>query len=266
VTDVIIETSATDRELVKSSSSKYTLGANLEKLTLIDNGIEGNGNNLDNIITGNGLNNIINGAGGNDVIYGLFGNDTLFGGSGNDFLYGDSDGNAGDDIINGGSGNDEIYGGLSGKDILNGGAGHDFFGSQLDNNDIYVFQFGESLLANPDYIDIFGVNGDKIDLLSKTGDAIAKPTSFSRAADIDAFGLDNTDVSKIFLDANGKLAGNQALGLNSAAVVQTFGGISYLIVNDDTAGFQANTDLVIALGINSGLPPLGAISVDSFFI
>lgn len=54
--------------------------------------------------------------------------------------------------------------------------------------------------------------------------------------------------------------------MNSAAIVETFGGFSYLIVNDDTDGFQANTDLIIALGINSGLPPLGAIVVDSLFV
>ncbi|GEM_PF-2643599 len=264
--DVIIETSLSDHELVKSSASKYTLSANLENLTLIDNGIQGTGNSLANTITGNGLNNIINGAGGDDIIYGFSGDDTLYGGSGNDFIYGDSDGNAGNDIIYGGSGNDEIYGGLNGKDILNGGAGQDFFASQFDNNDIYVFQFGESLLANPDQIDIFGVNGDKIDLLSKTGAAIGQPGHFTRAKDIDAFGLDKADVDNIFIDANGKLAGNQALEINSAAIVQTFGGISYLVVNDDTAGFQANTDLVISLGINTALPPLGAISADTFFL
>jgi Ca2+-binding RTX toxin-like protein len=58
----------------------YTLGSNLENLTLTGTGaINGTGNTLNNKITGNSANNILNGGAGND---------TLTGGAGSDlFLY-----------------------------------------------------------------------------------------------------------------------------------------------------------------------------------
>jgi hypothetical protein len=74
----------------------------------------------------------------------------------------------------------------------------------------------------------------------------------------------------VFTDANGELAGNQALGINSAAlVVATTCSIAgtYLVINDCTAGFQAGNDLAIELtGSTRTLPPLGNITVSSFFI
>lgn len=74
----------------------------------------------------------------------------------------------------------------------------------------------------------------------------------------------------MFTDANGALAGNQALGINSAAlVVATTGSIAgtYLVINNGTAGFQADSDLVVNLtGYTGALPGLGNIAVSSFFI
>jgi hypothetical protein len=74
----------------------------------------------------------------------------------------------------------------------------------------------------------------------------------------------------VFTDANGELAGNQTLGINSAALVvvgtRSLPG-TYLVINDGTAGFQASKDLVIDLtGYTGTLPPLGNITVSSFFI
>jgi len=104
-----------------NSSISYTLGDNLENLTLIGNtAINGTGNSLDNIITGNDANNTLNG---------LAGNDTLIGGGGDDTLYGGT----GDDQINGGDGNDQLFGD-EGNDTLRGAAGDDFIdgGNNID--------------------------------------------------------------------------------------------------------------------------------------
>jgi Ca2+-binding RTX toxin-like protein len=93
--DKISETGSDAGDRVASSVS-YTLGANLEHLTLTGAGaISGTGNALDNAITGN--------AAANQLV-GLAGNDTLDGGGGNDTVTGGQ----GDDHIDAGLGNDTI--------------------------------------------------------------------------------------------------------------------------------------------------------------
>jgi hypothetical protein len=95
------------------------------------------------------------------------------------------------------------------------------------------------------------------------------PSLFSRAANSAATTLQNV-VTQVFTDANGGLPGNQALGINSAALVVATTGShagTYLVINDGTAGFQASNDLAIDLTRYTGvLPPLGNITVSSFFI
>jgi len=88
--DIIVESStiATEIDLVQSSIN-FTLGANLENLTLTDTAaINGIGNVLNNTITGNIGNNILEGGAGTDTLIGDAGNDTLSGGLGNDILTG----------------------------------------------------------------------------------------------------------------------------------------------------------------------------------
>ncbi|MFB2892387.1 beta strand repeat-containing protein [Aerosakkonemataceae cyanobacterium BLCC-F50] len=71
------------------SSVTYALSSNVENLTLTGTAaLEGNGNNLDNVITGNAGNNILTGGAGNDTLIGGAGSDNLSGGGGNDvFVY-----------------------------------------------------------------------------------------------------------------------------------------------------------------------------------
>ncbi|WP_185711682.1 hypothetical protein [Conchiformibius steedae] len=66
------------------SSVDYTLGDNLENLTLLGAALQGTGNALNNQLTGNNLDNTLNGGAGNDVLQGGGGKDVLTGGAGND--------------------------------------------------------------------------------------------------------------------------------------------------------------------------------------
>ncbi|MBD2495351.1 S8 family serine peptidase [Nostoc sp. FACHB-280] len=92
--DVVIENANEGTDKVQSSVS-YTLGANVENLSLTGtSAINGTGNSLNNTISGNNGNNILNGDAGNDILTGGAGNDTLNGGTGNDTLIG----GAGNDI------------------------------------------------------------------------------------------------------------------------------------------------------------------------
>ncbi|MFM2278643.1 MAG: hypothetical protein RLZZ444_874, partial [Pseudomonadota bacterium] len=67
----------------------YTLASNVETMILLGNdGINGKGNGLANLISGNAGANGLSGAGGNDTISGLDGNDRLAGEMGADKLSG----------------------------------------------------------------------------------------------------------------------------------------------------------------------------------
>jgi len=100
-TDVIQENSNEGTDLVISSVS-YTLGANVENLTLnaslivADANINGTGNSLSNIIIGNTGNNQLDGGAGADTLRSGAGNDMLNGGTGD--LVGD--------LLEGGEGDD----------------------------------------------------------------------------------------------------------------------------------------------------------------
>jgi Ca2+-binding RTX toxin-like protein len=88
--DFVDEKDSTGTDSVLSSASEFTLGVNVNNLTLTGVGdINGTGNELGNTIAGNAGDNFLDGKAGNDAIAGgPGGNDTLDGGIGNDLMAG----------------------------------------------------------------------------------------------------------------------------------------------------------------------------------
>ena len=110
--DTITEAANSGTDTVRSSVT-YTLGANLENLTLTGtSAINATGNSLNNILIGPNFS-------GNNTLNGRAGDDSIIGGSGND-------------ILNGEDGDDSLRGGLD-NDRLNGGPGNDVFISVFAN-------------------------------------------------------------------------------------------------------------------------------------
>ncbi|WP_137887427.1 calcium-binding protein, partial [Pseudomonas sp. 2FE] len=87
--DVATELNSQGTDTV-SSSLDWTLGSNLENLTLTGTAINGTGNTLNNVLTGNASANNLSGDAGNDTLNGGAGNDTLTGGTGDDTYVVDS--------------------------------------------------------------------------------------------------------------------------------------------------------------------------------
>ena len=100
--DQAMEAAGEGTDIVHASVTT-TLLDNVENLLLTGSAdIDGNGNELDNVITGNSGANVLDGRAGNDTISAGLGNDLLVGGEGNDVL----NGGAGIDTMLGGSGDD----------------------------------------------------------------------------------------------------------------------------------------------------------------
>jgi Ca2+-binding RTX toxin-like protein len=164
--DIVTENANGGTDTVNASVT-YTLGANVENLTLTGtNNINGAGNSLDNTLFGNSGNNSLSGGDGNDILDAKAGNDALSGGDGNDFLYG----SVGDDTLDGGNGNDYLHGG-TGDDTLIGGKGDDSYDvDSLGDIITEVANEGTDLV----YASVSGYTlGDNLEWLQLTGNAIA---------------------------------------------------------------------------------------------
>jgi VCBS repeat-containing protein len=160
--DVVTENAGEGADIVQSSIT-YTLGANVENLTLTGtSAINGTGNALDNVIVGNIGNNILSGLDGNDTLIGNAGNDTLDGGLGADAMAGGAGNdayvvdNAGDLITeNLGEGIDNVQSSISytltgnvENLTLTGTAAIDGTGNALDN--VIVGNTGNNILSGLD--------------------------------------------------------------------------------------------------------------------
>ncbi|WP_178123493.1 calcium-binding protein, partial [Pseudomonas sp. JG-B] len=95
--DVVVENTGEGSDMVRTTLSSYTLGANLEVLVSLGAGaFTGTGNALANRLVGGTSTDTLDGLAGNDILHGLTGNDVLNGG-------------ADADTMMGGSGNDTYY-------------------------------------------------------------------------------------------------------------------------------------------------------------
>jgi subtilisin-like proprotein convertase family protein len=170
--DVIVENLNEGTDTVQSSIS-YTLGANLENLTLTGTAaINGTGNSLNNVITGNSGNNTLNGGSGNDTLNGGKGNDTMRGGAGNDTYVVDSTGDVIVENLN--EGTDTVQSSISytlGANLenltLTGTAAINGTGNSLNN--VITGNSGNNTLNSGSGVDtLLGGNGNDI-LIGGTG-------------------------------------------------------------------------------------------------
>src|SRR5688572_968464 len=144
--DQVIEAANGGIDSVFSNAASFTLGVNVENLTLFGFGLaNGTGNTLGNRIDGNGADNKLDGGAGNDTLTGGGGFDTLIGGTGNDSL----DAGLAPDLLDGGAG-DDVLTDANGGDTLKGGAGNDVY-QVSTNNSIIVETAGagvDEVVAN----------------------------------------------------------------------------------------------------------------------
>ncbi len=143
VGDVVTEADNAGTDTVRSWIS-YTLGSNLENLTLVGSAnISATGNALNNVLTGNGGNNVLNGGAGADTMAGGLGNDTVFGGSGDDQI----DVSVGNDTV-------RYTSALDGSDVINGFDGNPTGGQDVLNLDALFDSLGIAAATRADHLSI----------------------------------------------------------------------------------------------------------------
>ena len=199
--DVVVENSNEGTDNVFSFID-YTLGANVENLTLLDgedsisSARMGVGNALNNVLRGNSFANVLVGGAGNDTLYGSKASDTeadtLIGGVGNDAYYVYST----RDIIDDSAGNDSLY---STADYTLGANIENLFlqgeatvgqGNTLNNRIVGNETLGSNLSGGGGTDTLEGGYGDDTFNLSSSGDMV-----------IDKGG-NNTVLSSVTVDLN----------------------------------------------------------------
>jgi len=159
----IVENAGEGSDTVQIAAGlSYTLGANLENLTVLGTAHPGTMSQL----TGNSLANRIAGGADDEIISGAAGNDYLLGGDGRD-------------DISGGSGNDRIVGGR-GVDTIEGGAGADRFIYNSVNESPYNAAWDQDWITDWEAI-------DRIDLSAIDADPLAAGDQAFKITEI-AFG------------------------------------------------------------------------------
>ena len=172
--DTVVELAGQGIDTVVTDVS-YTLGDNVERLSLFVGDIDGTGNGLRNTILGSGGINVIHGGGEVDTVRGDAGDDQLFGDAGADLLYGEGD----NDSLYGGEGADTLDGG-AGADVLDGGAGADKLTGGA-GADLFRFASGAEM-ASDRILDLNFAQGDTIDLSSLFAGTITFATRYTGQA------------------------------------------------------------------------------------
>jgi Ca2+-binding RTX toxin-like protein len=267
--DVAVENASSGTDWVQASVT-YTLGANIENLTLTGaNAINGTGNALDNIIIGNDVANTLNGGAGIDTLEGGMGNDIYVVDTTTDIIIENANegidtiqssvsilslvdhvenitlltgavqarGNSLNNVLIGNSAYNRIYG-YEGDDFLDGGAGaDDLIGGT--GNDVYVVDnaaeivselFNEGIDTVQSYITY--TLKDNFENLTLIGTAAISGTGNSVANHL----IGNTANNTLY-----GLAGNDILDGSSAGVDTLYGGL------DDDIYIVNTGDVVIEL-------------------
>ena len=180
IDDVVVENAGEGTDAVNSSIS-YTLGTNLENLTLTGASvIDATGNELSNALVGNSAANTLSGGLGNDTLIGGLGDDTYIvdnagdvvvesAGEGTDTVNSsigytlaanvenlrlagtaaiDGTGNALNNVLTGNTASNTLSGG-DGSDTLNGAAGADTLIGGMGNDTYTVDNVGDVIIENP---------------------------------------------------------------------------------------------------------------------
>ncbi|WP_250855358.1 calcium-binding protein, partial [Anabaena sp. PCC 7938] len=212
--DVVIE-SLNDGIDTVITSVNYTLGANVENLTLAYGVTSGGGNALDNMLNGNSAANTLSGGGGNDTLEGGAGADTLMGGAGDDVYSVDSTGDAVFELA--GEGNDTIVASISmdiaalanvENVILTGTANLNATGNGADNqlmgnagsNTLTGGAGADTLIGGAGADMLIGGSGDDIYEIDSTGDVIVETAGAGSDTVIAALTIDLNTLSGGYLE------------------------------------------------------------------
>ncbi|WP_421854409.1 beta strand repeat-containing protein [Novosphingobium sp.] len=292
--DVVTELAGEGTDLVQTTLSSYTLGANVENLTFTNSSAHtGTGNALANVITGNAGNDTLSGGAGADRLIGGFGNDsyvvddagdvvTEFAGQGTDLVTAsvsyalsanvenltlsgtaaiNGTGNGDANVLTGNSGNN-ILTGLGGNDTLNGGAGNDTMIGGL-GDDIYVVDAAGDVVT-----ELSGEGTDTVQtvLASYTLGANVENLTFTNSST-------HTGIGNALANVITGNSGNDVLdgGAGADTLIGGAGNDSYVVDNIGDVTTEAaggGTDLVTAslnwtLGLNiENLTLSGSTGID----
>ena len=236
----------------------YTLGANVDNLTLTGTALNGTGNALDNVIVGTSADNTLTGLEGNDTLDGGAGTDTLIGGTGDDGYVLDT---LADTVVElADQGTDTIYTDLTytlGANLenltLTGTAVVDGTGNELDNvltgnsaaNVLIGLEGNDTLDGGAGTDTLFGGTGNDTYVVDNTGDAVienAGEGTDTAKSSITYTLTDNVEnltlIGTAAIDGTGNELDNVLTG-NSAA--NTLAGLE----GDDTLDGRAGADTLI---------------------
>ncbi|HQM82718.1 MAG TPA: calcium-binding protein [Syntrophorhabdaceae bacterium] len=237
-----------------NSSVSYSLGANIENLTLIGNDvINGTGNTLDNIITGNSAANILDGVLGADTMTGGLGDDTyIVDNSGDLVIESVSEGAdtvassinytlsvnienltlAGTDSINGTGNNlDNIIKGNSAANILDGLAGYDLLDGGV-GADTMIGGSGDDTYYVDDQADTI------VEVVGEGTDVVYSTVSYTLSDNVENLILAGNDA----VDGTGNALTNVLTGNNAANILSAADG------DDLLRGAMGNDTLIGGTG------------------
>ena len=257
VGDIVTELTNDGTDAVQAIAT-YTLGANLENLTLTgSSAINGSGNAADNVLTGNSAANTLTGGLGNDQLNGGSGIDTMKGGAGNETYTVDNSSDVVTELANEGTdlvlasttytlgsnvenltltGASSINGtgnilnnkltGNSGNNTLSGATGADTMAGSLGNDTYVVDNVGDVVTENA----------------SEGTDLVQSSISYVLAANVENVTLTGTAA----INATGNTFNNTLTGNTGNNILDGGTGTDTLIggTGNDTYVVDAATDVV----------------------